>query len=91
METAAPLSNRTVLFFTIYSIILGRVQITLSVGNGTSGAESGGSSARIAHDASAEDVRLAITNLVEESLEGHVGDLLVSRESSGAEGLQAYR
>lgn len=91
MDTPAPLINCTISPFNVHSFARRHIQITLSVGSGTSGTDSGGSAVSIAYDASAEDMKNAITNLGKESLDGYVGDLLVSRESNGAKGLQAYR
>lgn len=45
----------------------------------------------LAHDVSADEMKEAISSLADESLDGFVGDLHVSRESNGAEGLQSYR
>lgn len=45
----------------------------------------------VAHDASAEEMKEAVMSLAAESLDGYVGELDVSREVNGAEGLQVYR
>lgn len=49
------------------------------------------SSLAVAHDASAEEMEDAIMSLAETASDGFIGDLDVSRESNGAQGLQAYR
>lgn len=45
----------------------------------------------VAHDSSAEEIRQAVLSLADHSLDRFIGDLQVSREVNGAEGLQAYR
>lgn len=45
----------------------------------------------VAHDSSAEEMREAVLSLADHSFDGFIGDLHVSREVNGAEGLQAYR
>lgn len=45
----------------------------------------------IAHDVSADEMKEALASLADDSFDGFVGDLHVSRESNGAEGLQSYR
>lgn len=45
----------------------------------------------IPHDASADDMKASILRLVETSSNGSVGQVVVSRESNGARGLQAHR
>lgn len=45
----------------------------------------------VAHDSSAEDIREGVLSLAGNSFDGSIGDVRVSREVNGAEGLQAYR
>lgn len=45
----------------------------------------------VAHDSSAEEIREAVLSIANHSFDGFIGDLQVSREVNGAEGLQAYR
>lgn len=45
----------------------------------------------VAHDCSAEEMKEAILSLAAASLDDYVGELDVSREVNGAEGLQVYR
>lgn len=45
----------------------------------------------LAHDVSADEMKEAVASLADDSFDGFIGDLHVSRESNGAEGLQSYR
>lgn len=65
-------------------------QVILSFEN-TSSTVASSATLALAHDVSADEMKEAINFLAAESLDGFVGDLHVSRESNGAEGLQSYR
>lgn len=49
------------------------------------------SSLAVAHDSSAEEMKDALMSLAENALDSFIGELDVSRENNGAQGLQAYR
>lgn len=71
----------------VLPLSLSLVQVAISVGNSTSI----DGTVYVAHDASADEMRNAIAVAADASLDGYIGDLLVSRESNGAQGLQTYR
>lgn len=73
------------------------MQIVLSFENVSSAAAeevnsttSSSTTLAVAHDSSAEEIREAVWSLADRSFDGYIGDLHVSREVNGAEGLQAY-
>lgn len=68
-------------------------QIVLSFEGVSSSATEEGeiSTLAVPHDSSAEDMKEAILSLAAKSFDGFVGELDVSREVNGAEGLEVYR
>lgn len=66
------------------------VQIELSIA-GAASTEKEALTMSVAHDASAEDMKKAITSLTKDSLDHSAGELKVSRENYGAKGAQAFR
>lgn len=66
-------------------------QVILTLGNNTEGFIAGDPAVSVAHDASAEEMREALTSLIEASMDGFVGEIFVSRQTNGAEGMGAYR
>lgn len=76
-----------------FSFCCGHEQIVLSFEGAPSSATEEGdiSTLAVPHDSTAEEMKAAILSLAAESLDGYVGELDVSRDFTGAEGLQAYR
>lgn len=66
-------------------------QIVLTLNESMKGSEDGQPSVVVAHDASAEEMQRAIERLLQASWDGSAGQVVVSREQNGPEGLQAYR